>query len=100
MIKSTRISLVENEDFHLELEYNEDYFILHLPRFKPSKGAVLHLTDKLDELEKMISVTQWNHIWAGVRPDDDKIKKLIRMVGGEYMGTADNIDVYLMRGEV
>ena len=96
---STRLNLIDNDDFSLDAEYNEKYFILHLPRFNPSKGAVMALKDKLSDLHKMVGVTQWEHIWTGVDPKDDKMKKLMRMVNAEYQGTADGVDVYLYMGE-
>lgn len=98
-MKSTRIDLVENEDFLLQAEYNEQYFVLHLPRLKPSKGAIEHLKVKVEELDEMTQAGGWDGVWAGIFPDDNKTKKLLGMLHFTFVGHAQGIDAYKYVGE-
>ena len=94
MPTSTRFTMVENEDFRLDCEYNDEYFILHLPHLKPKPGSVKHLKIKLEELSEFVDKSKWHLMFTAVDPDNKPVKKILNMVGAKYHGTAEGLDVY------
>lgn len=95
MIASKRVRLYENLDYQLDVEYNKDYVIFHLPLVnKFSKGVFLDMLCKLDELYTMFNTMGHQYVWAAVDPNNQKVNRLLVKLGFKYAGSADGMSVY------
>lgn len=95
-----RLDLIENESFILELEYNEEFFVLHLPWIKPSSiQAVKDLKAKLVEMKAFANTVGYNELYTAIEPNDTSMEKLMGILKAEYLGTEDGAAVYVYRGE-
>ena len=98
MIESKRITLVDKEDLVLDLEYNEDFAILHLPVMRMSRNTYTDFLDTVPQLYTFLTTAGYNSIFAGVRPEDKTIAKLLDRLGARKLGHADGVDVYQYTG--
>ncbi len=94
MPQSTRFTIVDTDDFQLDVEYNETFLILHLPRLRPTPGVIKALKVKLEELEEFAYASSWIMLFTAIHPDDKAMRKLMKIIGAEYTGTAEGLDVY------
>ena len=97
---SKSLTLFETENYSVRLEYNDDYVIIHLPRVdKFNKEVFVDMKYKLEDWYEFFTTAGFNGIFAAVDPNDEKIKRLLNMLGFKYKGCADNMYVYFY-GEV
>jgi hypothetical protein len=95
MTASKSITLFENEDYSVRLEYSKEFAILHLPYTnKMTKGVLLDMKFKLEDWLEFFTTAGYDGMWCAVAPDDDKIQRLITLLKFKYMGKADNMLVY------
>ena len=92
-----RLTIVETEDYTLDLEYSDSFFILHLLYFKPSVATVRELKNKVEELREFSKVVGYTGVYTGVDPEDTKMPKLLRMLNAEKIGNSEGIDVYQLK---
>lgn len=98
-IKSKRFAFVSKDNYVVDLEYNEDFAIIHLPFLKRlSKTIYLDMQDEMQGIVVFLNDLGYQHIWVAVRPEDTLISKLAGKMGFNYKGTSDNLDVYLYEG--
>lgn len=93
------MTLVEKEDYRIDLEYNKDFAILHLPYVhgfnrRLYEEAFVRIEDVLEFMEGL----GYNGLFAAVDPDDQKIQKFIDRLGFKYSGKADGLLVYHLKG--
>ena len=92
-VGSKRIRLIELEVGSLDLEYNETYAILHLPRVDKFGVREFELFKKyLDDLSDFFLVTKLQGPYAAT--SDPKVQRLVLKLGFEYLGDHDNLKVY------
>ena len=96
---TNRLTIVESEDYTLDLEYSDEFFILHLLYFKPSVASVRELKNKVIELKQFSKVIGYSGVYTGVDPLDTKTPKLLRMLNAEKIGNSEGIDVYQLKEE-
>ena len=95
MIASKRLSIIENDDFTLDLEYNEEFAIVHLKNMpKLNKGTLGSLTIKIEDLYEFVTTIGFETLWAGVPEEDKATQKLAKKVGFEHCGAAQGIEVF------
>lgn len=95
MPASKSFTFIETKDYTIRLEYNEDYVIVHLPYIeKMHKGVFLDMKYRLEDWYTFMTTAGYAGIFAAVDPNDEKIKKLLDMLGFKYKGFADNMYVY------
>lgn len=100
MPASKSFTCLETKDYTIRLEYNSEYVIIHLPYIeKMDKGVFLDMKYRLEYWYEFFTTAGFNGIFAAVDPNDEKIKKLLNMLGFKYKGCADNMYVYFY-GEV
>ena len=100
MYASKSFTAIETPYYAIRLEYNEDYVILHLPNIdKMDKGVFLDMKFRLEDWYEFFTTAGFKGIFAAVDPNDEKIKRLLNMLGFKYKGCADNMYVYFY-GEV
>lgn len=92
---STRLTLVDKENYKVDLEYNKDFAILHLPYVnKMTKEMYLDMKSSLTKFYEFIRVTGYDALWAAISPEDKMTAKLITKLGFEYTGEAESLHVY------
>lgn len=98
---SKRITLVEKEDLVLDLEYNKDYAILHMPHMKLNRGSYTTLLSTVPGIFRFVNdIGGYHALHAAVQPDNKIVVKLLDRLGFRKLGTSpDNLDVYEYRGE-
>jgi len=99
-LTSKRLTLVEKQDYRIDLEYNKDYAILHLPYVsvfnrKMYQDFLLLIEDILEFMQGL----GYDGLWAAVSPEDVRIQKLIDRLGFVYEGKADGLLVYHLKGK-
>lgn len=95
MIASKSITLFENPEYGVRLEYNNQYAIVHLPYSnKMNKKVFLDMQSRLSSWYEFITTMGYKGIWCAVDPKDDKINRLVTMLKFKYMGEADSMSVY------
>lgn len=100
MSASKSFTCLETKDYTIRLEYNSEYVIIHLPYIgKMDKGVFLDMKCRLEDWYEFFTTAGFKGIFAAVDPNDEKIKKLLNMLGFKYKGCADNMYVYFY-GEV
>ena len=95
---SFRFTLIDKEQYEVDLEYNEEFFILHLPRVdKLTKGVYEELKKTSDEILKFAYVAGYDAIYLGIPEEKTSTKKLAERLGFSRMGSAQGMDVYIRR---
>ncbi len=97
--RSRRFTLVDNDDYQLDCEYNDKFFILHLPRLTPTPGVVKSLKLKLDELAEFVDDSSWQMLFTAIEPDNKPVAKLLKIIGAQPQGVAEGLHVYSYGGE-
>ena len=98
-IKSKRFAFVSKDNYVVDLEYNEEFAIIHLPFVKKlSKDTYLDMQEEMKGIIRFLDDQGYQHVWVAVKPEDKLIAKLAGKMGFNYKGTADNLDVYLYEG--
>lgn len=94
-LRSKRFNLVNLENFEVDLEYNEQYAILHLPRVsKFNKSVYLEMVSKLEEIAEFVKNSGYFGLWLAIRPEDVTLSKLVKKLGFKHLGNAENLAVY------
>lgn len=94
-IKSKRFSLIEKENFIVDLEYNQDFAIIHLPKVtKFTRSIYLDFTESLTKIDNFLRDFGYQSIWVACYPEDTSTNKLAKKMGFEYRGSAENLNVY------
>ena len=93
-IKSKRITLVQKEDYRVDLEYNEQFAILHLPAVdKFNKTVYIDLQICMEDIKEFLAAMDYPYVHVGLDPSNKTIRKFTERLGFGYLGTHDNIDV-------
>jgi len=89
-IKSKRMRLVDTEDFSVDLEYNENYAILHLPEVPRFTKTVLHrMQMTMEDLNELFTTMGYPNIFVAISPNDPATEKLVMKLG--FVHLADNL---------
>lgn len=94
-LHSKRFNIVNQEHYEVDLEYNEQYAILHLPRVsKFNKTVYIDMADRLEQFAEFIKSSGYFGLWAAISPDNNVLDKLIKKLGFKYLGTSGALAVY------
>lgn len=94
-IKSSRFTLVEKEDYKVDLEYSQDFAILHLPSVsKFTKTVYQDMLDTIENIEQFVKDMGYTSLWLAIPPEDSVLNKFVTRLSFEYRGSADNLSVY------
>ena len=98
-LTSKRFTLVEKEDYGVDLEYTVDFAILHFPYvYKFSKGILLDMYSTIESLKGFLADMGYEHIWVAIPPEKESTAKLVQRFGFEYKGSDQGLDVYMLEG--
>lgn len=100
MIESKRITLYENSGMQIDLEYTDQYAILHLPVLKMNKTNYLDFLDKVPELCEFLLSAGYVGVWTAIEPEKKVIAKLLDRLGAKKLGSDKGLDVYEICREV
>lgn len=92
-LDSKRLRILETENVSVDLEYNRDYAILHIPRVdKLTKTDYKKIPKYLAQWSEFFEDMNMLGIFAAT--DRDDICKLLDKLGFVYEGSSDNQKVY------
>lgn len=100
MQSSKRITIVDHIDYSVDLEYNDMYAILHLPRVnKFTKEVYQGMLIKVQELWEFFSTVGYEGMFIAIDPTNKVLNKFVLRLGFKPLGTADGLSVYQYEGE-
>jgi len=93
-VASERLRIIETDNISVDLEYNKDFAIVHLPRVdKFNKTRLIELEDYLSDLWKFISTIGYTALYAATEhPPTQKLAEKMNFV---YIGQQNNLKVYV-----
>lgn len=95
MIASNSLTLFENPEYGVRLEYNQDFAIVHLPYTnKMTKEVYLDMESRLEQWWLFLKTAGYNGIWCAVDPKDSKINRLVTLLKFKYVGMSEGMSVY------
>lgn len=96
-VPSKRFRLVEREHFGIDLEYNTDFAILHIPwATKFDKGVYLQMLYGFDGLKEFIKDMGYHTIHLGIEPDKEFPNKLAKKFGFKFLAENQGFNIYEM----
>lgn len=85
---------IRGSNFDIRLEYNEDFVIVHLPKIeKMTKGVFMEMVVLLRDWWDFFKTAGYSAVFAAVDPED-KINKLVYMLGFKYVGENQGYLIY------
>jgi len=93
------MTLVQKDSFTVDLEYNEHYAIVHLPKVdKFTKGIYLDMSIVFEDMKEFLKVVGYDHVWAALEPTNKPMIKFVGKIGLTFQGEAEDLNVY--RGDL
>lgn len=97
---SKRLKGVKGSTFEVDLEYNKDYIILHLPSVdKFTKSTFFEMQYLLDDWWDFFQTVGYTEIFAAVDPNNKPINRLLRRLNFKPLGLSDSMRIWSYRGE-
>lgn len=97
-IKSNRITILEKEEYRVDLEFNEEFAILHLPEVRKFNRTVyFDFIRSLEDFKEFFNTFGYNFLWVAISVSNKLIAKFVVKLGFEFQGSFDNMDVYSKR---
>jgi hypothetical protein len=99
-MQSKNLYGIRGSCFSIRVEYTPDFIIWHLASVdKYTKSLVLELKEMLSDWSEFFQDVAGKPIYVAAHKDD-KIHKLIKRLGFEYLGEQDDTLVYQHVGEI
>lgn len=91
---SRRFTLVEKDLYKVDLEYNENFAIIHLPYVRKfSRGIYEDMLNTFLKIKRFVYDMGYSNIW--VATEEPKALKLASRMGFQYRGSSEGLDVYV-----
>lgn len=91
---SKKLNGIKGSCFSIQLEYNEDFIILHLPIVdKMTKEVLIEMKTMLSDWWLFVKTVGYKAIFAAVKPNH-KVNKLLQMLDFKYVGEDKGYFVY------
>jgi len=91
---SKKLDGIKGSCFSIQLEYNEDFIILHLPTIdKMTKEVLIEMKTMLSDWWLFVKTMGYKAIFAAVEPTH-KVNKLLLMLDFKYVGEDKGYFVY------
>lgn len=95
MVESRRIRLFDRQNFGIDLEYNKDVIILHLPWLtKFTAGTFKEMVKLLAEFSVFFKTIGKDKLYAAVETNDVKIKNLLKKLGFKRTNISGDLDIF------
>lgn len=92
---SNRITLYEHKSYTIEIEYNKDFIIIHLPRVEQfTKAVLIHMVSRLTDYSHFLKTAGYDAVYASVNTNNVRLKKLLSRLGFKRIGIHEDDDVY------
>lgn len=96
-ITSKRFTLVAKDNYEVDLEYNEEFAIIHLPYVaKFTRDIYEDMLATFPKIKSFIEDMGYLHLWIATVPGDTKTSKLAQRFGFEYKGSSQGMEVYML----
>lgn len=97
---SRRLKSVRGSTFAVDLEYNKDYLIIHLPTVeKFTKSTYFEMLYMLDDWWDFFKTVGYVEIHAAVEVNNTRINRLLRKLNFRLIGSSKNMNIWSYRGE-
>jgi hypothetical protein len=97
---SKRFTIVDTEDYTVDLEYNNMYAILHLPRVsKFNKTVYTDMKIKVQDIWDFVQTVGYSGMWICISKEDTTLGKFVQKIGFNFLGSYETQDVYEYGGE-
>jgi|TARA_B100000035_G_scaffold193768_1_gene165425 hypothetical protein len=94
--ESTRLKGVKGKNFEADIEYNQNIVAIHLPVIKVmNRETVLEMREMLKHWNQFFKTVGYEETYAAFDIEDDKMKKLVRLLNFEYI--RDNLGFSIFR---
>tara|TARA_R110000868_G_scaffold40490_6_gene139708 strand:- start:136 stop:435 length:300 start_codon:yes stop_codon:yes gene_type:complete len=94
-LTTDRLVICETEEYQVDLEYNREYLVLHLPRVDKFNKSVLGKLQVLaEQYEHFSKITGYGVIYAASPMSDNKLPRLLEKLGFVYWGEDLNYRLY------
>jgi RimJ/RimL family protein N-acetyltransferase len=92
---SKRLRVVERDDYAVDLEYNEEFLIIHLPYvWKFNKGVFTDMLFTLENFSDFFKVSGFKYLYAAVDMNNLKIRRLLVKLGFKRKANQQDLTVY------
>jgi hypothetical protein len=97
---SKRLKGIQGSNFSVDLEYNKNYIIIHLPFIdKFTKSSLFEMKYLLDDWWGFFKTVGYTEIHAAVDLNNVKINKLLRNLNFKMIGKADGLNIWSYKGD-
>jgi hypothetical protein len=95
MVESNRIRLFNRQNFGIDVEYNKEVIVIHLPWItKFSVSTFKEMKQDLKEFSHFFNTVGYSKLYAAVDTNDIKIKTLLKKLGFTRTAISGDVDVY------
>lgn len=97
---SNRLKGIKGSNFSVDLEYNREFLILHLPHLdRFEKTTINEMKSLLKDWWPFFNTVGYSAIYAAIPPDNKVVNKLVTRLGFKFVTTAGEYLVYTYKGE-
>lgn len=94
-LTSKRFTLVEREEYRVDLEYNNDFIILHLPWVAEfSKKILLDMMNTFEGLKSFLETVGYSRIHVGIPHKHGSTKHLAEHLGFTHIGESQGFEIF------
>lgn len=99
-IPSKRLNGIRGENFEAHIEYGQDLVAIHLPYVsKFDRSTFLEMKFMLEDWDEFFKSRGYRDTHVAFDCNNDKLKKLVSMLGFEYLIDNDGLSIYRYIGE-
>ncbi len=99
-IPSRRLKGIKGKNFEAHIEYGENLVAIHLPTVDQfDKETFLEMKDMLNEWDHFFKTVGYEETYVAFEPDNEKMRKLVRMLNFEYVIDNLGFSIYRYIGE-
>lgn len=97
---SNRLKGIKGSTFSVDLEYNKNYIIIHLPAIdKFTKATLFEMQYLLDDWWSFFKTVGYTEIHAAVDPNNRSINRLLRHIQFRQIGSSNGMNIWSYRGD-
>ena len=97
-VTSRRFTIVNTDGYKVEIEYTEDFIIMHFPHSeKLTKSLYKEMRQHFEDFIAFVNTMGHQSVWASIDPEDKLTTKFASRLGFVKVGEADNMNVYERR---
>lgn len=98
--KSRRFTLIELDNFSIDLEYTDTFAILHLPRVEGmTKSKYIAGLEVFEEIKAFLFTLEFPALFVAFFPEDTLTHKLVKRLGFMPLGEHEGLAVYILKNE-